>query len=467
MSASPGQWAESTKLRTDLLRVREAMKGAVSKATTEKRDMSEEEKASFDKLSDEYLSLDKRVEVLEKAWNDEGEEGDEEGEKEIKNEEKEGEEERKRGKGSPPERRSKGKPPGRGGLNNSTVVPHRRESREYRAALGEFLFGGVAGIQKYVEKRNVQMDMDVKGGFMVLPLEMSQNILKKVDDLLPFMQKATTVQVPNAASLGVPTIENNADNGDWTTEIAQINAEGSLSFGKRQLTPTPIRKRILVSERILRMAFNVNYQSDDVAPIPSTGGSVQGLIEDRLAYAIYRTMEIAYMTGSGVGQPLGVFTASTRGISTNRDVLSATAGNIPGVFEWQKLIAGKFSLKVQYHSRAEWFMHRLSMAKIMVIASTTNIPILVNSGIPATPPLLLECPYNLSENVPSAFTANGYVALLGDPKMYWIAISQDVVVKAVDQLYAETGQVGFFVAAEADGMPVLEEAFVRFQLPPS
>lgn len=474
MGATPAQYAEVKEYRAKILGVREQMKGVLAKARTEKREATGDEQSKFDELMNLYTTLSARVEKIEKMWDDENEEAETTEETKGMNEEERNLYLSRKRRGL--EIRSHGlnvslpgNNPVRGGLNNSSPAIARRAKPEYRQALGAFLLGRTTQhiLQQHIEKRNVQMDVDAKGGVMVLPIEMSESILKKVDDLLPFQQKATRIPLSKAASLGVPTLETNMDNGDWTTEIAQINQDTGLSFGRRQLTPTPVRKRILVSERLLRLAFGVNYDSDDVAPVPTTGGSAQGLVEDRLAYTLARTKEIAFMTGNGVGQPLGAFTASTRGISTARDVLSATAGNIAGGFEWQKMIAGKMSLKVQYQDKAEWFLHRLALSKIMQLASTTNIPILVNSGIPATPPTLLERPYNLTENAPSTFSANAYVALFGDPRFYWIADSLEITVAVADQLYMETAQVGFFGSAESDGMPVLEEAFVRFVLPGS
>ena len=460
-TASPAEYAANKELRKKRIEVTKAMEEAALKPVTEKRDMSAEESAKFDTMTLEFETLTKRIDALEKAWAaDEPEGDDDDTDADM------GEEERSKRKAKKPrEKRAIGVAgnPQRGGSEDASGgTQHRREQRSYVEAFNKFIMpdGGTAAARAtgYHEKRNLQMDVDIKGGYMVLPLKMSQNILKKVDDLLPFQQKATVIQVPDAASLGVPTIENNPDNGDWTTEIANITADNSMSMGKRQLTPTPIRKRILVSERLLRMAFNVQYDSADDNGA-STGGSAQGMIEDRLAYVIARTKEIAYMTGNGVGQPLGAFVASTRGISTARDV---TTGSTTG-WTWPNLVAGKFSLKTQYHGRAEWFMHRLSLSKIMQIASTTNIPILVNSGIPSTPTMLLDRPLNLTENAPSTFSTDAYVALLGDPKFYWIADSLATQVKVANELYMETGQVGFFVAAESDGMPVLEEAWVRFK----
>jgi HK97 family phage major capsid protein len=61
-------------------------------------------------------------------------------------------------------------------------------------------------------------------------------------------------------------------------------------------------------------------------------------------------------------------------------------------------------------------------------------------------------------------TTGNYVGILGDFSYYWIADALDMQVQRLVELYAATNQVGFIARREVDGMPVLEEAFVRVKL---
>ena len=80
------------------------------------------------------------------------------------------------------------------------------------------------------------------------------------------------------------------------------------------------------------------------------------------------------------------------------------------------------------------------------------------------PDRLLGFPVFMSEYAPNTFTASQYVGVLGAFRWYWIADSLDMEIQALWELYAETNQVAFIGRWESDGMPVLEEAFVRVQL---
>ena len=70
----------------------------------------------------------------------------------------------------------------------------------------------------------------------------------------------------------------------------------------------------------------------------------------------------------------------------------------------------------------------------------------------------------MSEFTPNTFTSGLYVGSLADFSHYWIADAMDLQIKRLDELYARTDQVGFIGRPSVDGMPVLEEAFVRVTL---
>ena len=54
--------------------------------------------------------------------------------------------------------------------------------------------------------------------------------------------------------------------------------------------------------------------------------------------------------------------------------------------------------------------------------------------------------------------------MLADFSHYWIADALTLEFQLLNELYAETNQVGLIGRLESDGMPVLEEAFVRVTL---
>jgi HK97 family phage major capsid protein len=315
-----------------------------------------------------------------------------------------------------------------------------RASTQYRAAFERYLrHGSRVGL----EERDLQVDVDAKGGYLV-PDEFVADMLKTVDAEVLIRQWATVFQIPQADSLGVPTLASDMSDPEWTVELSTDGEDDSLRFGKRALRPHPLAKRIVVSKTLLRKA-----------------PQVEQIVRDRMAYRFAVTMERAFLVGSGVGQPLGVFTASTDGIPTARDI---STGNTTTAMTFAGLTAAKFALKQAYWGRAKWLFNSLGVAALLNVVDGDGRFLWRESVRAGEPDTLLGLPVYMSEFVPSTFTTGLYVGILGDFSQYWIADALDMDIQRLDELYALTNQTGFIGRMESDGMPVMPEAFVRIKL---
>ena len=314
-------------------------------------------------------------------------------------------------------------------------------SPEYRSAFQRYLRGDRSAPD---ELRALQVDADTGGGFLQASEVFVNDLIKGVDNIVYLRGKATKFLVPEATKLGAPSLDADPADADWTSEIATGSEDSTMAFGRRELTPHPLAKRIKISNKLLRVSM-----------------SIEDLVRSRLEYKFGVTQEKGFMTGSGVGQPLGVFTASSDGVSTSRDVSS---GNTTTEIRFDGLIATKYSLKGQYWSTAEWIFHRDAMKQISLLKDGEGQYIWRESTRVGEPDLLLGRPINMSEYAPNTFTTGLYVGLLGDFKWYWIADSLAFTVQRLIELYAETNQTGYIGRLETDGMPVLAEAFARVKL---
>lgn len=329
-----------------------------------------------------------------------------------------------------------------GGRENSAAGP--RGTEEYRSAFFKFCAFGKDGLNAD-EHRALQAGVDTAGGFLLMPEQTIDQILKGVDDLVFIRQKATKFRVATATSLGVPTMTADVADADWTTELATGGEDSSLAFGKRALYPQkPLAKRVKISNELLQR-------------LPG----VEAFVRSRLEYKFGVTHEKAFLTGTGAGQPLGLFTASADGIPTSRDVSTDNQQTAP---TFDGLIGAKYALKGQYWNRADWMFHRDCLAKLAKIKDGEGQYIWRESVRAGEPDLLLGRPVAMSEFVPNTFTTGKYVGILGDFSYYWIADALDMTIQRLVELYAETNQTGLIGRMSSDGMPVLAEAFVRVKL---
>lgn len=322
------------------------------------------------------------------------------------------------------------------------VLP--RATPEYRAAFNKFLRGGkeVLGIE---EMRALQADSDTLGGYLVTPQQFVADLLKAVDDAVVIRSLATINRIERAESLGVPALDTDVSDADWTSELATGSEDTAMKVGKRELRPHPLAKRIKVSQKLLRTSVL----------------DVEALVRNRLAYKFGVSQEKAFMTGDGAEKPLGIFTASANGISTARDI---STGNTTTSIQFDGLHEAKYGLKGQYWNKARWIFHRDALKQVAKLKDGEGQYIWRESVRVGEPDRLLNLPYHMSEFAPNTFTTGKYVGILGDFSFYWIADALDMQVQRLVELYAEANQVGFIGRLETDGMPVLEEAFARVKL---
>lgn len=310
-------------------------------------------------------------------------------------------------------------------------------------AFRTFLSGGLRSLNGD-ERRALQGDIDSKGGFVKPPAMYLNQLIKNVDDILFVRRLGTIIQLTDSDEAGIPALDSDPDDAEWTSEIKTGSEDNAMSFGKRALKAHPLAKRIRVSNDFL-----------------FTAGNAEAIIRDRMAYKLALPQEKAFMVGDGNKKPLGLFTASADGISTARDIAE---GNTTTETSFDNLNAMKYGIKAQYMTRAEWLGNRTWVKKVAGLKDDENRFLWEPSRQAGQPDRLLGHAVNMSEHAPGVFASGNYVAVFGDFSWYYIADHMTAEMKRLDELYAESNQTGFITRARLDGMPALEEAFVRSKL---
>jgi HK97 family phage major capsid protein len=325
------------------------------------------------------------------------------------------------------------------------VADRRRASPEFSNAFRRMLAGRSLSQEDRQILAALQSDNDEAGGYTVVPETFVTRLIKAIDDVLYIRQRATLFPLEKAESMGAPSLDADPEDGTWSGEIVTVNEDTQMDFGKRILTPHLCSKLIKVSKKLVRVS------SLDIV----------SLVIQRMAYKFGVTMEKAYLTGSGSGQPLGVFTASNDGIPTSRDV---STDNTTSAITMDGLINAKFALKAGYWRNADWIFHRDAMKQIAKLKDGEGQYLWRESVRVGEPDTLLGRPVLMSEHAPNTFTTGLYVGILGDFSWYWIAEAMDFQVQVLMELYAATHQNGYIGRYEGDAMPVLSEAFARVKL---
>ena len=191
------------------------------------------------------------------------------------------------------------------------------------------------------------------GGYLITPQELANEILTLMKDLCFIRTLARKFTMPFADTLGIPALDTDPSDSDWTSELGTGNEETTMAFGKRELRPQALAKRIKESKKLLRQIPNL-----------------EEFVLDRLGYKMGITEEKAFLAGSGAGQPLGVFTLSGdgSGITATRDVVAANAASIVA----DDLINVQFALKNQYRKGAQWILNRTVLKAVRKLKDSNN-----------------------------------------------------------------------------------------------
>ena len=328
--------------------------------------------------------------------------------------------------------------------NNLGQVPGKKRDAAFDAFCNVLRAPTLENVGVY---NALQQTNPTQAGYLVAPEKFTAEVIQTLNNIMAFRQMAKVLPpLQGAQSLGFPKRTSRMVNAAWGTELSAPTTDTSLAFGKREFKPNPATLEILLSKTLLRN-------------MPS----VDAYIRDEMAYSNSELQEKAFLSGDGIGKPLGVFTAHADGISTNRDVATGNAATAP---TYEGIVSAKYAIKEQYRrsKKLNWMFHRDAIKKLCLLQDVEGQYIWALSARDDEPDRLAGIRVTESEYVPNTFTANQYVGILGDFDNYWICDSLVSEINVLTELYARTNQVDYISRFEVDGMPVVEEAFARVKL---
>lgn len=312
------------------------------------------------------------------------------------------------------------------------------------------LSGNQAAVEEYKRSpgyRNAQtLGTDSQAGALTAPMHFVEELIKGLDDELVVRQLARKVgPIGPAQSLGYPYMTSRATAMTFIGENEESVEETTMAFGRREFKPNRGSKIIKVSRSLLNHA-----------PM------AEGVVREEMQRSIGAGLENAYMTGTGTGEPLGLFVASAQGINTDRDV---SDGNTATGLTFDGLTNAKYAIKQQYRRRASWIFSREAIKQAAKLKDGNDQYIWQPSVALNTPDTILGIPAYESENVPNTFTTGNYVGMVADfSELYWYTDADALTIQLLLEKYAEYNLTGILYEYFGDGAPVLPEACARIKL---
>jgi predicted phage gp36 major capsid-like protein len=339
-----------------------------------------------------------------------------------------------------------------------TVRSHRAEALdtpEYRGAFATYIRHGARALDErarnalaYGEVRDLSSLTGSAGGYSV-PQAFRDALTQSLKWATAMRAVATVASTPDGRTLNWPGVD---DTGNAATQISE-NTQVTIAGGGGD----PVFRQIRINaydfvavERIpipLLQDANVTFAYGGpgaVSKNPNAPGGYQGLglnaqLADMFAARFARALEPLYATGSGVGQPLGIISAATVGV-TSAGPTAITFADLENLF---------YSVDPAYRQNGAWMMNNATAQAIQQLVDASGTP-LFN---PAWGPLKILGSPVVVNNSMSGLTATSRSVAFGDfSRGALIRDVDDVRMVRLNERYADYLQAGLLCHLRTDSV---------------
>lgn len=268
----------------------------------------------------------------------------------------------------------------------------------------------------YGEVRNaLSVGEDTEGGFTV-PDEFEKKLVEALEENNIFRGLATVIRT-SSGTRKIPIAEDTGE-ASWIDEGEEI-PESDTTFGQTMLSAYKLGTMIKISNELL------NDSAFDLATY----------IARRFGVRMGNAEERAFITGDGVGKPLGLL-AETGGAKVGVTAAQKDAVTFDEIFKLY------YALKAPYRKKAQFLCNEALVLQLMTIKDNNGNYIWKPGLEIGKPDTLLNRPLKTSAFMPE-IKGGSKVMAFGDYSYYWVADRQNRTFRRLNELYARTDQVGF------------------------
>lgn len=296
-------------------------------------------------------------------------------------------------------------------------------------AFDAYLRGSLSGEQRAIlrELRSQTVGTPADGGYLV-PQTWASTLIVGMKAYGP-MNDGSVVSYLNTASGGqinLPSMDDTASTGARIAENTTVDAD-TLAFGSKTLNAYKYTSKV----------FKISSEL-----FQDSGVDIQAVITAAMAERLGRVINTDLTTGAGTtGIPNGVATAASAGVTLALANSAITADD---------LISLQHSVDPAYRSNAGFMLNDATVAKIRKLKDDNGAYIWqpgLAAGVAGT---ILGQPFYVNQDIASSGVA-GKSVLYGDFSKYTVRRVNGFTLRRLDELYAESDNVGFVAFARIDG----------------
>ncbi|MGS1116880.1 phage major capsid protein [Castellaniella sp. UC4442_H9] len=271
---------------------------------------------------------------------------------------------------------------------------------------------------------------DSEGGYTV-PTTVASTILDALKAYGGMRAVAEVIRTTTGEAMNFPTSDGTSEKGEIVGENTAAT-DADISFGVKNL---PVYK---YSSKVVTIPWEL---------LQDSSSDIEGFVRNRLQVRLGRITNAHFTTGSGTGQPTGLITAASVGVT---GAVSATAK-----ITYDDLVDVEHSVDPAYRRNASWMMHDDMLRLIRKVKDLDGRPIFVpgyEQGNPGgAPDRLLNRQITINQDMASPAVSAISLAF-GDFSYYKIRdVLAVTLFRFTDSAYTKKGQVGFLAWMRSGG----------------
>jgi len=311
----------------------------------------------------------------------------------------------------------------------------RNKGDKASSIFAKWLRGGDAALNAddWASVRNTMSTTTGSQGGFTVDTQVATEVIDRLRAFGGMREVATVIATSGFGSMSFPTSDGTTEEGEIVAENATVNRQ-NVAFGT--------------------VALNVfKFSSLDVAvPIELLQDSnvdIEAFVQNRLVTRIGRVTNRMFTTGTGSGQPNGVATAATVGVTAANGSSQVTA------VTYDSLVDLQHSVDPAYRISARWMFNDTTLRQIRKIRDGQQRPIFVpgyEAGEPGgAPDRLLGAPITINQDVAN-MAASARSIIFGDFSGYYVRDAMAIeMYRFSDSAFARNGQVGFLAMMRTGG----------------
>jgi HK97 family phage major capsid protein len=326
---------------------------------------------------------------------------------------------------------------GRLGLGEAAARRARDQRDPGMAVYAKWLQGGDRALNEddWATIRNTMSTTTGSEGGFTVPTEVAGSVIDLLKAYGGMRAVADVIVTESGNPMSFPT-------SDGTAEVGELIAENTTATDADVVFGTVSLGVFKFSSKVVTVPIEL---------LQDSAVDVEAFVNARLVTRLGRITNQMFTTGTGSGQPNGIITAASVGVTASNGTSQVTT------VTYDSLVDLKHSVDPAYREAGGcgFMMSDLSVRQISKIKDGQSRPIFVpgyETGVPgAQLDRLLGYPITINQHM-AAMAASARSIAFGDFKTYKIRDAMQVsMFRFTDSAYSKKGQVGFMAWMRSGG----------------